>query len=151
MDGDRAPRGRDDDRERDGGGVQRAPRERSTRNDLPRGDREDGRVSSDTLTLSDQDVAYLVGRGGQTRVRLEAYSGAQLELNHGAAEVSGSKEARGRAKLAIQITLQQRNGGKLDIDYSVLEQREDLDIIDVPMDSVGFVLGAKGQAVCKAR
>ena len=35
----------------------------------------------DRVPLSDQDVAYLVGRSGQTRIRLENFSGARLNID----------------------------------------------------------------------
>ena len=39
------------------------------------------------VTLTDQDVAYVVGHKGQTRIRLENFSGAHLNIDHDAAEV----------------------------------------------------------------
>ena len=39
------------------------------------------------MSLSDQDVAYLVGRAGATRMRLEAFSGARLNIDRDCAEV----------------------------------------------------------------
>ena len=35
------------------------------------------------LKLSEQDVAYLVGRGGHTRMRLERFSYTRLEISRG--------------------------------------------------------------------
>ena len=51
---------------------------------------------------------------------------------------------RDLAKLAIAITLQQRNGGKVSVDFDDLEDRKDVSTFDVPKDTVGFLLGAKG-------
>ena len=51
---------------------------------------------------------------------------------------------RDLAKLAIAITLQQRNGGKVEVDFDDLEEREDVSTFDVPKETVGFLLGAKG-------
>ena len=117
------------------------------------------------IPLTDQDVAYLVGRGGQTRIRLENFSGARLNIDRDAAEVlqaadtlparrshtaalssqvSGSPDERALARLAIDITLQQRNGGKVETDFGDLESRDDVSTFDVPKETVGFLLGAKG-------
>jgi len=96
------------------------------------------------MSLSDQDVAYLVGRGGATRMRLEAFSGCRLNIDRDCAEVEGTPEQRELAKLSIAITLQQRNGGSVTIDFDDLEDREDVSTFDVPKETVGFLLGAKG-------
>ena len=36
---------------------------------------------SETIALGDKDVAYLVGKAGETRMRLEKFSGAQLSID----------------------------------------------------------------------
>ena len=99
------------------------------------------------IPLSDQDVAYLVGRSGATRMRLERFSGARLNIDKDTAEVMGSNEERSLAKLAISITLQQRNGGQVTTDFDDLEEREDVSTFDVPKETVGFLLGAKGSTL----
>jgi len=96
------------------------------------------------LPLGDQDVAYLVGRAGQTRMRLERFSGATLNIDRDIAEVGGTQEQIDLAKLAINITLQQRNGGAVSVEFSDLEDREDVSTMDVPAETVGFLLGSKG-------
>jgi len=42
------------------------------------------------------------------------------------------------------LALQQRNGGRVQMDFEELEAREDVYTTEVPMEAVGFVLGAKG-------
>jgi len=96
------------------------------------------------VPLTEQDVAYLVGRSGQTRIRLENFSNARLNIDRDCAEVEGSPEERELATLAIKITLQQRNGGSVEVDFMGLEDREDVSTFDVPQETVGFLLGAKG-------
>ena len=56
---------------------------------------------SETIALGDKDVAYLVGKAGETRMRLEKFSGAQLSLdsdlhesNFYVVKISGTDEAR---------------------------------------------------------
>jgi len=101
------------------------------------------------IQLSEADVAYLVGRSGSTRMRLENFSGARLNIDHSAAEVEGSEEARKLATLAINITLQQRNGGRIDVNFAELEDRTDVSTFDVPKETVGFLLGSKGGTLRK--
>ena len=46
------------------------------------------------LKLSEQDVAYLVGRGGHTRMRLERFSYTRLEISRDGAEIEGTAHQR---------------------------------------------------------
>lgn len=103
------------------------------------------------MPLSDDEVAYLVGRGGQTKFRLENFSLARLNIDKDSAELTGTDDALERARrapscapapaarprtarpparasrrLAIKITLQQRNGGRIDIDFQDMEERKDV-------------------------
>ena len=44
-------------------------------------------MSAQRIPLTEMDVAYLVGKEGQTRIRLENFSGARLSIDRDAAEV----------------------------------------------------------------
>jgi len=100
------------------------------------------------MTLERSEIAYLLGRNGSTKQRLANFSGARLEIDPGEdggrIEVIGSQEERELARLCVDITLQQRNNGKVQVDIEKLEARPDCSFLDVPKDAVGFVLGAKG-------
>ena len=86
----------------------------------------------------------LASCAGATRMRLERFSGAKLLIDRDIAEVEGTPEERALAKLSISITLQQRNGGQVTTDFEELEERTDVSTFDVPKETVGFLLGAKG-------
>ena len=47
--------------------------------------------------------------------------------------VAGDGRARDLARLCIGITLMQRNGGKISLDFDGLERREDTVTADVPV------------------
>jgi hypothetical protein len=47
--------------------------------------------------------------------------------------VSGDQRARDLARLCIGITLMQRNGGEISVDFGGLEEREDTVTADVPV------------------
>ena len=96
------------------------------------------------MALVDADVAYLVGKGGATRARLENFSGARLVIDHDSAEISGNDEERALVKLAINITLQQREHGAITVNFDSVETRPDVSTMDVPKQTVGFLLGSKG-------
>ena len=46
-----------------------------------------GARQMERVELSELDVAYLVGKGGATRIRLENFSGARLNIDKDVAEV----------------------------------------------------------------
>lgn len=96
------------------------------------------------MELQDSDVAYLLGRGGQTRARLANFSGTSLEIGNGKAEMWGSQYQIDLTLMAIDITLEQRNRRPPKMSFQELEERRDQVHIEVPMDCVGFVLGQKG-------
>jgi hypothetical protein len=49
-------------------------------------------------------------------------------------------EERDLARLCVDITLQQRNNGKVHVDVEKLEARNDVSLLDVHKEAVGFVL-----------
>jgi hypothetical protein len=103
-----------------------------------------GEVSSEVMSLETSEIAYLLGRNGSTKQRLANFSGARLEIDPrddgGRIEVIGTQEERELARLCVDITLQQRNNGRVQVDIDKLEARHDVSFVDVPKDAVGFVL-----------
>ena len=55
------------------------------------------------IELSDADVAYLVGRGGQTRIRLENFSGARMQIDRDAAEVCAISHGATATRFALCV------------------------------------------------
>ena len=53
---------------------------------------------AERVELSALDVAYLVGKSGATRIRLEGFSGARINIDNGVAEV------RAPLPLSVQTT-----------------------------------------------
>ena len=49
-----------------------------------------------------------------------------------------------RARLAIEVTLQQRQGGSVKMDFDAIEDRADVSTFDVPRETIGFLLGKSG-------
>jgi rRNA processing protein Krr1/Pno1 len=96
------------------------------------------------MSLETSEIAYLLGRNGSTKQRLANFSGARLEIDPredgGRIEVIGTQEERELARLCVDITLQQRNNGKVQVDIEKLESRTDCTFLDVPKDAVGFIL-----------
>jgi len=110
-------------------------------------------VDSEFMSLESQAIAYLLGRNGATKQRLANFSGCRLEIDPnkddstGKIEIIGTVPERKLARLCIDITLQQRNNGKVNISEDELMAAGNVSTLDVDTDAVGFVLGAKGQTL----
>jgi len=87
---------------------------------------------------------YIVGKRGSTINRLKQFSGAELDVHKDNITIKGSGFQRDRAVLAIKITLQQMEGGGIEMDSEEMDNRSDTSIIDVPSRSVGLILGNRG-------
>ena len=102
-----------------------------------------GGADCDVIELEGPAVAYILGRDGQTKRRLENATECRVEVNTDNVEIHGSDAQRDLCKLCVSMTLQQRDG-RMTIDFKDLERRDDCATFDVPKECVGFVLGARG-------
>lgn len=98
------------------------------------------------MNLQGDEVAYLLGRDGSTKRRLEGSSGCRVEVDKDQVEFTGTKDERELCKLCINMTLQQRRG-KMSMDFKEIEARPDCLTHDVPEQCVGFVLGNRGNTL----
>ena len=102
----------------------------------------------DTMSLSPSDASWTLGRGGATKRKIARVSGARLDLDDerdGAVlRISGDAAARQRAKDYVGFILAQRNGAP-SLDAS--RPRDDLSVMRVPRDCVGYVMGRGGLAL----
>eukprot|EP00931_Biecheleriopsis_adriatica_P043117 TRINITY_DN2464_c0_g1_i1.p1 TRINITY_DN2464_c0_g1~~TRINITY_DN2464_c0_g1_i1.p1 ORF type:complete len:966 (+),score=271.12 TRINITY_DN2464_c0_g1_i1:240-3137(+) len=97
--------------------------------------------SVETMTITDEEAAFLMGPGGKTKRKIAAVSGADLELKPQRLDLIGTPEERGRAKKYVDLVMAQRNGP---VRIENLAEHDDLSIIDVPADAVSFVTGKQG-------
>lgn len=95
------------------------------------------------MQLEGEAVAYVLGRDGTTKRRLEKCSGCQLEVGSDTISVYGTPDERKLGMFFIEVTLQQRNK-KMNLNFIELENRDDCEKLDVPKECVGFVLGSRG-------
>ena len=102
-----------------------------------------GGEGSEVLNLEGDAVAYILGREGSTKRRLQNTTGCRLEIGTDTVEIVGTDEQRALANLCIEMTLQQRKG-RMTFDFQKLGSRPDCDTFDVPKACVGFVLGQRG-------
>jgi len=98
------------------------------------------------MLISSEDAAFVLGKGGSTKNKLARVSGARLELHERdlRLDISGSSEARKRAKEYVSFVLAQRVG-PVTIDFDT--PRDDLSVVNVPEDCVGYVMGRQGTAL----
>ncbi|XXQ35231.1 K Homology domain-containing protein [Plasmodiophora brassicae] len=97
----------------------------------------------DVITLTYDEVGFVLGKLGSTKRKIERVSGARLDLHERdhRLEIFGSEKERSRAAEYTRFVLDQRTGD-VQIDLSI--PRDDLSIVDVPTDTVGFVMGRGG-------
>jgi len=94
------------------------------------------------MHLGQDDVAFVLGRGGSTKQKIARVAGARLELDDtGRLEINGRPEAQARARQYVELVLAQRIG-PVYIDFDA--GRDDLTAVDVPTDCVGYVTGRSG-------
>eukprot|EP00755_Sulcionema_specki_P005454 Sspe_Gene.32825::Locus_16072_Transcript_1_1_Confidence_1.000_Length_882::g.32825::m.32825 len=123
-------------RSRSPGSRSRSPRSRS--NTPPRHVRE----KVDVIKVSNDDAAFIIGKGGKTKEKLARVSGASIELIEKdlILEIRGTESERAKARRYIECVMAQRVG-PVRIDYN---NKEDLTTVDVPSDCIAFVTGARG-------
>ena len=94
----------------------------------------------ETIELDRGSVAYLIGRNGATKLRLQNFSGCEIAVNDGADAITirGDDKQKERARLCIKVTLQQKDGGQIHIDFEELAKRAETATVDVPSSAVGL-------------
>mmetsp|Transcript_5446 Transcript_5446/g.8789 ORF Transcript_5446/g.8789 Transcript_5446/m.8789 type:complete len:325 (+) Transcript_5446:40-1014(+) len=97
----------------------------------------------DTMKITDDDAAFILGKGGKTKDKIARVSEAEIELFERdlILEIRGSKLQRRRAKKYSEGVMAQRTGP-----VSVTEDYDDGDLtmLQVPQETVGFVTGRGG-------
>jgi len=95
----------------------------------------------DTFYLRDDDVAYALGKGGQTRMKLAKSSGCILQYVGNYACMAGIGKERKRCREFLQWLLGQRRGS---ITVSDTDRRDDCTEVHVPNNVKGWVTGNRG-------
>jgi len=100
-----------------------------------------------TLKLEDEDIAFILGKRGITKQKLAKVSGARLDVDEKAftLAISGPEDRRRCAHEYVDMVLAQRRGGAVKVDLT--KKRDDLTVIYVPYDCVGYVTGANGKVL----
>eukprot|EP00397_Hematodinium_sp_SG-2012_P054669 GEMP01066101.1.p1 GENE.GEMP01066101.1~~GEMP01066101.1.p1 ORF type:complete len:284 (+),score=61.27 GEMP01066101.1:73-924(+) len=98
----------------------------------------------DTLTISGEDAAFILGKGGKTKEKIAMVSGAQMDLDERRLiiEMKGSVQQRRRAMKYAKAVISQRTGSVAV--HKAKDNDGDLTIFNVPMEAVGFVTGKNG-------
>ena len=97
----------------------------------------------DVLKISNEDAAFVLGKNGKTKEKIARVSGAELDLFEQSLqlEIRGTDEERKRAKKYVECVMAQRVG-PVTIDDN--NEDDDLTVIQVPSEAVGFVTGSQG-------
>jgi len=95
------------------------------------------------MKISDDDAAFILGKGGKTKEKVSRVSEAEIELFERdlILEIRGTKLQRRRAKKYAEGVMAQRTGP-----VSITEDYDDGDLtmLEVPQEAVGFVTGRAG-------
>jgi len=124
-------------------------RSRSDSRSRSRDNAEDGRKRKpddygvETIKITDDDAAFILGKGGKTKEKVARVAEAEIELYERdlILEIRGSKLQRRRAKKYAEGVMAQRTGPVvITDDYD----DGDLTMLLVPQEAVGFVTGRAG-------
>lgn len=97
----------------------------------------------DTIKITDDDAAFILGKGGKTKEKLARVSRAEIELFERdlVLEIRGTKIQRKRAKKYCEGVMAQRTGP---VNVTEEYDDDDLTMLNVPQEAVGFVTGRAG-------
>jgi len=112
--------------------------------DRDRGKDETGTWGTDTTTFQDDELSYALGKQGGTRKKLERSSGSIVQYVGQVALFSGEKPARRRAKEYMKWLFEQLEGP---VYVERWEDRDDVTVLDIPSDCVGYVTGSRRAAL----
>merc|ERR1719203_1570731 len=95
------------------------------------------------MKITDDDAAFILGKGGKTKEKIARVSEAEIELFERdlVLEIRGSKLQRRRGRKYAEGVMAQRTGP-----VSITEDYDDGDLtmLQVPQEAVGFVTGRAG-------
>jgi len=137
--------GRDDSRGRSRSRDRRSRDRKDSRSPSRNGDakRKPDDYGVDTMKITDDDAAFILGKGGKTKEKISRVSQAEIELFERdlILEIRGSKLQRRRAKKYAEGVMAQRTGP-----VTITEDYDDGDLtmLSVPQEAVGFVTGRAG-------
>jgi rRNA processing protein Krr1/Pno1 len=97
--------------------------------------------AKDSFYLKDEDVAYALGKGGTTRMKLQVSSGCILQYIGNYAVLAGTGAQRKRCREFLQWLLAQRRGS---ITVSDVNRRDDCTEVHIPNNVKGWITGNRG-------
>lgn len=99
--------------------------------------------ATDRMHIHEEDYSYALGKGGATRKKIAQASGCVIEYIGRLAFLSGTKKERTHAREYLGWLFLQRVGS-VEVNY---QGRDDVTVLPVPKDCVGFVTGHKGTSL----
>jgi len=100
--------------------------------------------ASDTYPMDESELSYALGKDGTTRRKLARASGCIMEYVGQVAFICGTMEERVRARTYLKWLLKQRHGS---VYVDDLKDRDDVTVVPVPRDAIGYVTGNRGQSL----
>jgi len=100
--------------------------------------------ASDVFPMDESELSYALGKDGATRRKLARASGCIMEYVGQVAFICGVIEERTRARTYLKWLLKQRHGS---VYVDDLKERDDVTVVDVPRDCIGYVTGNRGSSL----
>mmetsp|Transcript_71435 Transcript_71435/g.231103 ORF Transcript_71435/g.231103 Transcript_71435/m.231103 type:complete len:571 (+) Transcript_71435:62-1774(+) len=100
-------------------------------------------LDTETLEITEDDAAFIMGKGGKTKAKLMRVSQCEIDLLAGelVLEFTGTSQQRRRAMRYAKCVMAQRVGAVTINDQDV---EEDCTVVAVPQEATGFVTGRGG-------
>ena len=99
-----------------------------------------------TLQMDRRTAAYLVGDGRANLRRLERASLARIFVGTDLVTIQGTLAQIDLARLCIDVMLSFRRESTAKLPFEDIERRKDVSMLDVPVETGGFLVGKKGQS-----
>lgn len=97
------------------------------------------------MKLEGDDIAFLLGKHGSTKRKVERASKCELIMeDSGVLRIRGTADRIPTAKEFVLLILSQRKGS---VEFDFSKPRNDLSVVEVPRDCVGYVNGKQGTAL----
>lgn len=94
--------------------------------------------------MDESELSYALGKDGTRRRKLARASGCIMEYVGQVAFICGTMEERVRARTYLKWLLKQRHGS---VYVDDLKDRDDVTVVPVPRDAIGYVTGNRGQSL----
>jgi len=108
-----------------------------------------GHWATDTkVMLNEDDMVYMVGKGGSQRKRLAVASGCVVQYVGNIVFMTGTRSQRSYAQEYIELLFQQRDAGRHAMEFDT-NDRQDCTAVQIPEEYAGYFIGGSRKFLSK--